>query len=301
MFRSELLQAWRVVLEGFEGGASRFALSGDDSGQELCDQIPEVSSDGSIYNLDFIGMVSFEIDIARRRITGRRISPKLTSESLAHALDDHCAPRILAHEGRLVLHGSGVLLDGKLAIFLGETGAGKSTLAASFEQAGHHLLGDDAIVVSDHDDHFYGEATYRSLRLFPHSVSAIYGDGAATSPMAHYSTKVHVEPRAPAVNFEGQSPVAAVFCLDTNYEASAVEARLLVPREACLRLLAQSFALDPQDSDHALRRLTQISRLVTQVPVYELSYPRDFAALPHVHATIQRLINEARQNTLAVR
>ncbi len=297
MFRSELLQAWRIVFEEIGGDGPFLALTDADADADADrvsgDRIPEVRADGSIYALDFIGLISFQIDIARRLVVGRKLTTDLTDESLAHALDDHCAPRILAHEGRLVLHGSSVSLEDGLAVFLGETGAGKSTLAASFEKAGHHMLGDDALVVSEIDGQFHGEATYRSLRLFPQSVSAIYGEEAETSPMAHYSAKVHVEPRHTAAGAGDPFRIGAIFYLKSDGVDAAVEARLLTPRDACLKVLAQSFALDPQDSDHALQRLTQVSQLVTHVPVYELSYPRDYALLPDVHETIKQLIAQA--------
>ncbi len=310
MFRSELLKSWRVVLDGFEGTTQDFLSSpADRDAADECglvrgnapngvfsgDQIPEVSSDGAVHHLDFIGLVSFEIDTAKRRIIGRRLSADLTSEGLAHALDDHCAPRILAHEGNLVLHGSGILLDTGLVVFLGETGAGKSTLAASFEHAGYDLLGDDAIVVSEIDGRYHGEATYRSLRLFPQSVSAIYGEDVSTSPMAHYSTKLHVTRQTEQTAASAPPPIAAIFYLDSDGAATTIDASLLSPCDACLKVLAQSFALDPRDSDHALQRLTQISQLVTKVPVFDLSYPRDFASLPDVHTTITALVNQKSQ------
>lgn len=47
----------------------------------------------------------------------------------------------------LPLHANAVLIDGRAMLFMGEAGAGKSTLAATFAGRGHQLLADDVSVV----------------------------------------------------------------------------------------------------------------------------------------------------------
>ena len=51
----------------------------------------------------------------------------------------------LHQRGMLVLHGATVLREGGATIFVGESGQGKSTLAASLGRAGHAILGDDTM------------------------------------------------------------------------------------------------------------------------------------------------------------
>jgi energy-coupling factor transporter ATP-binding protein EcfA2 len=59
---------------------------------------------------------------------------------------------LLRQRGWLPLHASGLTLDkagdtGKCVLFLGSAGAGKSTLAAAFHQAGHLVITDDVAPV----------------------------------------------------------------------------------------------------------------------------------------------------------
>lgn len=55
---------------------------------------------------------------------------------------------LLAHRrGKLVLHGSAVMIDGRAHVFLGDKGDGKSTTALALVKAGHPLISDDVIVL----------------------------------------------------------------------------------------------------------------------------------------------------------
>lgn len=55
---------------------------------------------------------------------------------------------LLHQRGLLVLHGSAVeIAPGRAALFLGDNGAGKSTIAAAFLKAGHRAFTDDVIAL----------------------------------------------------------------------------------------------------------------------------------------------------------
>ncbi len=81
---------------------------------------------------------------------------------------------MLTHTGRLVLHASCIRLQDRVLVFVGETGQGKSCLAASFDAAGYPLLSGDSVVVVPHPDGPRILPTYRSLRLWPHAVRELY-------------------------------------------------------------------------------------------------------------------------------
>ena len=60
----------------------------------------------------------------------------------------------LIERGFEPLHGTAVVVDGVAAVFLGGSGCGKSSLAASFLATGHRVLTDDLLIVQPSGDRF---------------------------------------------------------------------------------------------------------------------------------------------------
>ena len=89
--------------------------------------------DGFLLRFPFLA--DFVIDAEGCRI-GAWAAPDIDEETLRHLLLDQVLPRVLGYKERLVLHASAVLVNGTAMAFAGNTGAGKSTLAASFQTAG---------------------------------------------------------------------------------------------------------------------------------------------------------------------
>ena len=97
------------------------------------------------YLLGFAGGVDFVVTSDGRIETYAR--PGTPMHTVRHLLIDQVLPQWLSHTGRLVLHASAVQAPYGAVAFLGRTGTGKSTLAASFAASGSPLLADDAVVV----------------------------------------------------------------------------------------------------------------------------------------------------------
>lgn len=74
---------------------------------------------------------------------------------------------LLAHRrGKLVLHGSAVMIDGQAHVFLGDKGDGKSTTALALVKAGCPLVSDDVIVLQPNGNgEMYIEAGFASMKL----------------------------------------------------------------------------------------------------------------------------------------
>ena len=72
---------------------------------------------------------------------------------------------LLRQRGCLPLHASGIEIGGQGVLFIGESGAGKSTTAAAFYTRGHHVLTDDLGAVSVVDGRVRVRTAGHGLRL----------------------------------------------------------------------------------------------------------------------------------------
>lgn len=240
------------------------------------------------------GCGSFLIDWTERTISVVSLAWPASDLDLNHLLQDHIVPRMLAAQGELVLHAGCVEFDGVLAVFLGETGAGKSTLSASLHSAGRSLLGDDAVVISLSDQGPTGSAVYRSLRLLPESINAVLAGSEQSAPMADYSRKRQIILPQPSHCRAGPFPIGAIFYLFGPDWDGPPALHPLSPTKACIKLIEQSFSLDPHDPLCASARLRKASELVLRVPSYELAYRHDYGDLGKVHTMIEQCISASR-------
>ncbi len=250
---------------------------------------------GGLYLLSFGNTASFRVCFQSKVI--ELISASTDDPvTAAHLLYDHVIPRVLSAEVPLVLHGSLVRIGSSLAVFTGETGAGKSTLGASLDAKGYPLLGDDAVIVTEQDGVFYGEAVYPSLRLYPDSIASVLGDDVGTAPMAHYSDKQHVTNFRDLATTPGPLPIGCIFAVSGGSEAPQL--RSLSVREICMAMIDQSFALDPDDVDAAAARMGAAARLASAVPGFALRIPHDYARLPQVHTLIAQCVADSARSSL---
>jgi hypothetical protein len=246
--------------------------------------------------LAFGEIASFRIDFAERSVSLASTHPDADPATIDHLLNDHVAPRIIAQLGALVIHGSAVMIGGRLAIFMGNTGAGKSTLAASLLKRGHQLLGDDAVVITRADAGWVGESVYPSLRLFPESITQVFAESVDTDAMAFYSDKRLV--RADALIAAGpvDVPLGMIFVLTDGEDG--VSHTTLGFADACMMIVENSFTLDPDDPVAAADRMAKAAGLAAAVPCHALAYPYDFAILGDVCRHVAALMEDGNQPPL---
>jgi len=234
----------------------------------------------------FPDLARFDVDLTRRTI---RVSPLPDTSDITvqHLLVDQVLPRLIAHDGSLVLHSAGVQVNDEGILLLGQSGRGKSTLAASFHAQGFPLLGDDAMIIKfgKNGSNACCRPLYQSLRLFPDSVAAVFNGPRGHTPVADYTSKQNI------IDLEGLEapqrdlPIRSIYSLGAETRDRA-KVRRLAPAEACMTLVEHSFSLDPSDGERSERRLRQAAALAAAVPVLEISYPRVYSVLPQLRQTI---------------
>lgn len=243
------------------------------------------------YLMHFPHLANFVFDTSNDSI--RCIpEPQTPPHTLHHLLLDQVIPLVLNYKGNEVLHGAAVVTPYGACAFVGPTGAGKSTLAASFLSAGYSVLTDDCVVLDSRGRDIMAIPAYPGLRLWDDAITALFGSTGSYAPVAHYTPKQRFTAALSATPFCSSGvPLAGVYVLGTNADehaplASTPEIRPFSVREALMTLLSLAFKLDIQDHRMLTREFDFLHRLVTQIPVRRLIVPDSFATFPAVHAAV---------------
>lgn len=130
---------------------------------------------GAHYHLWFSGdgRLDFRIDSEGTRIAATwtlSVIEEVTALLLGPILG--CVLRL---RGVLCLHACAVKVGGRAIVMVGDSGMGKSTLAAAFARQGYPVLCDDIAALDDRDRHWSVLPGYPRLRLWPEAVQALYG------------------------------------------------------------------------------------------------------------------------------
>ena len=269
-FRPEVLNSVGAVSLWTDGICSVSRLQGSEGTAKFC------------YRYE--GLVEAIVDFATQKIDLWPVASDCSEATLHHFLADVLLPGILDHRGELVLHAGAVVIDGVAAVFLGDSGRGKSTLTASFYSDSYTVLSDDGVIITPTGAGARVEAVYPGIRLLPITLSDIFADPIATTEVAHYASKRRIVPdaRMSPASF----PVAALFFLSEPTGSGMVSIRSVGAADACIGIVSKSFALDPSDTVRARGRIEQAGRLASALPIFALDYPRDFASLPQVRQAI---------------
>ena len=254
---------------------------------------------GKDYLLRFPGQADFLISRAGTTVKCQPL-PDLPEATIRHIFLDLVIPLILSRREPLVLHASAILMGGGAIAFIGTSGQGKSTLAASHGQIGHPLISDDYLVLREVAGNWKAIPSYPGVRLWPATTEEIFSTPPASSEVAHYTTKRRVSDHAVLPFTEMASPVQCFYVLDDEGEAPPQEPLIerISGRESFMKMVSSSFNLDITDKDLLKRQFATIRRLIESLPCFRLRYAREFGTLPVVCRAIeihQERIKDVRQ------
>lgn len=252
------------------------------------------SGDG--YLARFPSLCSFHIQPGAMQINCAPV-PGVDGSTIAHLILDHAIPRLLSlTPGFVVFHASAVQVGDQVMAVLGQSGQGKSTLAASFAAEGYPLLTDDCLVVrwDEAAGQWLAQPSYQSVRLWPDSVRALRIPDSELREFAGYSEKKRTGREVDFRFASKRAPLAGCFVLPQAKEPGEIHVAHVGPpqtepisvNDAFVALVGAVFRTDPQDAAVNRREFEVLTSLTNSVRFWTLRYERDYARLPEVRTAM---------------
>lgn len=217
---------------------------------------------------------------------------------IEHIEFNQIAPLALTLQGYLVLHSSAIALTPNSCIgFVGPSGRGKSTLAASFAARGMPFLSDDGLALEPAGGGYIAHAQHDFVRLREDSKHFLVRSTDGLVDTGPSGPKWRASAGVPMLHHKGSLPLSCVYFLGDG-SAEDVQIDRISQRNAVQILLGSTFVLDTTDRRVLARHFAQINALVAVVPCFALDYPRQYALIPTVHEAIIR--HAAHLNSLQV-
>lgn len=239
---------------------------------------------GAGYLLRFPELADFEVSADGCIVRGWP-APGVSSPTVEHLYLNQVMPLALSRQDKLVLHGSAVEIGGQGVAFLGESGRGKSTLAASFASEGARFLTDDGLLLAWASDRCMILPSHPSIRLWEDSQDALIGQSAAIAPAVSFTSKARFLAGPDIAFCDDARPLRRVFFLGEG-DALVPTIEPLRPAEALIELVKHSFLLDIEARDMLARHFDEVSRLAALPVYFRLDYPRAYQDLPTVREAI---------------
>ncbi len=244
------------------------------------------------YLLRFPDLSDFLVSLDGQEVTCFP-APQVTKESCRHLYLNQVLPLALAKQGRFVLHASAVEIDDHAVAFMGESGRGKSTLAASFATNGFRFLTDDGLLLERRDNIGYQiMPSHPSIRLWDDSQQALINADVPMAPPVQFTSKARFLAGEDVVFCDQPRPLRRIYFLGTGTSPQLTFERVK-PAEALIELVKHSFLLDIEERAMLAAQFDEFSNLVSQRICYRLDYPRRYEDLAFIRqAIVQHAMNE---------
>lgn len=195
---------------------------------------------------------------------------------------------VLLHQrGNVVLHGSCVSIDGSGVVFLGEKGAGKSTLAAHLQKRGHKLISDDLVPVAIAGGQVETTTSGNIIRLFPDSLASLDIEP-ATLPLVHRLLNKRY-----LIDDQNIVPVTVpIKCICILKVSDSIRVMRLPRANSFVELTRHTYLNRYIEATGTTAEYFSTNARVTDmVPVVSLERPHDFGLIERVIETIEMYVS----------
>jgi hypothetical protein len=249
--------------------------------------------DGSDY-LRFPTLFEFMVSPDGRSVACGLLE-RATIDSFQTYLLGHVLSYALVKQGYEPLHATAVVIEGAAVVFLGDSGQGKSTLAAAFLHAGYQLLTDDLLLIRDVDGVLSGFPGPPRVKLFPHVACRFLPKQASSTRMNPETPKLII-PLEQHQQCPGPTPIQGFLSLDSCGEGANIRFSSLSGIDSVLQLLGSTFNTRLVTPDRLRQQFLAAREWATRIPIRRLEYPRVLADIEQVRDAI---VSDVRSATLA--
>lgn len=237
----------------------------------------ELLRDGEAWSLRYTnaegGWLHFDHDPGARTLT---LAGSIGWSESVPVLSGVACAVLLASMGRPLLHGAAVANGGGAIAILGDSGQGKSTLAAALVAAGGRLLSEDLLAFTPRGEDFEVEPGYARISLLADSFEALgFGGGRATQEREG-TAKSWIDAEPPA----GPAPIRRVYILAPPDPAAAAGAARRLSRSAAGPALVHQLYGADWIRPVSRSDLAFCASLASRVPVFALTRAATLESVP---------------------
>ncbi|MBB6499301.1 hypothetical protein [Pedobacter cryoconitis] len=231
-------------------------------------------------------------------------STSIASEQTVQSLLRGNITKFCLHEqGHFCLHASAMCIDDKVILFVGQKGAGKSTLATYFHLKGHGVWCDDYAVLHHEDNCFLASQGETSLKINPDIVSALaipetnikrvfeLPSGWNKGVLGETITQKYYFTQGDNKTDDLPREVAAIFFINQRV-AEPAELITTQKKSEALSVLMDEILLPGLNSKEYLKIYFQsVMTFLKTVPSYAIHSPDDITRIHEVYNSILETIN----------
>lgn len=245
----------------------------------------QIVPEGVVYRMYPVGVIFIRKDSEIILQPIPESQPALVSDMIVN----HGMALILHQRGHFVLHASSVEVDGGAVAFAGDSGLGKSTTAAMFDQQGDRVLSDDVVALDTLAPRPALLPAFPQVKLLPDAVASLYGVSDALPPQFEDSAKRVYRPDSDFP--QTPLPLKAIYLLERG---DRTEIQPIPARQALFELFPHSyiarqvkmFGVDLlKGTGTEAKHFSNIARVAGSVPIRRLRRsfaPGELAALPQL-------------------
>ena len=220
-------------------------------------------------------------------VTSACLEAGVSSQTVEHLYLNQALPLALSRQFELVLHASAVEIEDSFVAFLGISGRGKSTLAASFATNGHRFLTDDGLQLRAAAGGYLALPGHPSIRLWDDSRLALIPESTPAAPAVDYTPKSRLLAGDDATFCDTSRVLRCMYFLgDGNTDTVSIEP--VSGRDAMIELVRHSFLLDVEEREMLTHHFGQLVEMVKMPVFFILDYPRYYEELPKVCEAVIR-------------